>query len=149
MMNSRVRSRPARGARLVALLDLEVVEDLRQVAVGAHERGDVEGDDLLVGHGQDHVGAAAVLEPELLVEAVAPRLLPQLGGVQHGHQQLLAADRVHLLADDLLRLAMGAPARRQPGPQTRAELPDQPGPDHQLVGEGLRVGGGLLLGRSR
>ncbi len=50
MMNSRVRSTPGARARLVALLDLEVVDDQRQVAVGAHELGDVEGDRLLVGH---------------------------------------------------------------------------------------------------
>ena len=61
MMNSRVRSTPGARARLVALLDLEVVEDQRQVAVGAHDLRDVEGDDLLVRHRQHEVGARAIV----------------------------------------------------------------------------------------
>ncbi len=60
-------------ARLVALLGLEVVEDQRQVAVGAHDLGDVQRDDLLVRQRQHHVGAAAVLELEQLVDVVAAR----------------------------------------------------------------------------
>ena len=47
-------------ARLVAALDLEVVEDQRQVAVGADDLRDVRGDDLLVGHREHELGAAAV-----------------------------------------------------------------------------------------
>ena len=57
MMNSRVRSTPGARARLVALLGLEVVEDQRQVAVGAHDLGDVEGDDLLVRQREHQLGA--------------------------------------------------------------------------------------------
>ena len=105
------------------------------------------GDDLLVGQRQDHGGALAVLELEQLVDLVAPGAAPRLGGVQHRHQELLAADGVHLLADDLHYALVDPPAGRQPAPQARAHLPDQPGAHHQDVADGLRVGGRLSLGR--
>ena len=128
-------------ARLVALLDLEVVEAERQVAVGAHHLGDVLRDGLLVRHRQHELGAPAVLELEQLGDRVAAAALPQLGRVQHRHQQLLAADRVHLLADDLHHLLVYAPAGRKERPQPGAELADQPRADHQLVRERLGVAG--------
>jgi hypothetical protein len=67
---------PGSGARLIALLDLEVVEHQRQVAVGAHLAGDVRGQRLLVGHGQHQVCPAAVGQLEQLVDRVAPRAAP-------------------------------------------------------------------------
>ncbi len=137
---------PGARARLVALLDLEVVEDQRQVAVGAHGLRDVRGDGLLVGHREHELGALAVLQLEELLDRVAPGLAPRLGGLQHGHQQLLPADRVHLLADDSHDALVHAPAGGQPAPHAGADLADQPGADHQLVRDRLGVGGGLLLG---
>jgi hypothetical protein len=145
MMNSRVRRTPARP-RLVALLGLEVVEDQRQVAVGAHDLRHVQRDDLLVRHRQHHVGAPAVLELEQLVDVVATRPLPRLGRVQDRHQELVAADRVELLAHDLHDLLVHPPAGRQPGPQAGADLADQARAHHQLVRQRLRISGGLLLG---
>ena len=62
---------PRARARLVALLGLEVVEEQRQVAVGAHDLGDVERERLLVRQRQDHRRPAAVLELEDLVDRVA------------------------------------------------------------------------------
>ena len=84
------------GPGLVALLDLEVVEDQRQVAVGADDLGDVEGDRLLVGHRQHQLGALAVGELEQLLDPEPAGAAPQVGGLEHRHQHLLAADRVHL-----------------------------------------------------
>ena len=71
---------------------------------------------------------------------------PGIGRLQHGHQHLLAADRVHLLPDDLRDPLVHAPARRQPRPHPRAHLPDEAGAHHQLVRDRLRVRGRLLLG---
>src|SRR6185437_14856146 len=65
--------------------------------------------------------------------------------MQHRHQELLAADRVHLLAHDLNDPLVDAPAGRQPAPQSRSDLANQAGADHQLVRDRLRVGGGLAL----
>ena len=132
--------------RLVALLRLEVVDAERQVAVGAHELRDVHRDALLVRHREDHVGAAAVVQLEQLVDLVAARAPPRLGRHEHRHEHLLRADRVELLADDLLDLAVHAPARRQPRPQPGADLADEPRAHHELVRERLRVGGRLALG---
>ena len=148
MMNSRVRSTPARGRGLVALLDLEVVEDQRQVAVGAHDLRDVEGDRLLVGHREHELRALAVGELEQLFDLQPPGLAPQLGRLQHRHQHLLPADRVHLLADDRLDALVHAPAGGQPRPHAGAHLAHQAGAHHQLVRDRLGVGGGLLLGRA-
>jgi hypothetical protein len=79
---------PGPRPRLVALLDLEVVEQLGQVAVGADLPGGVRGDDLLVGHGQHQLRVAPVAQLEQLVDVVAAGLLPQLRRLQDGHQQL-------------------------------------------------------------
>ena len=103
---------PGARPRLVPLLGLDVVRHQRQVAVGADGPGHVEGDGLLVGHGQHHLRAAPVLELEQLVDPVAAALLPQLRRGDHRHQHLQAADGVHLLADDLLGLAVRSQARR-------------------------------------
>src|SRR5918997_1106668 len=146
MMNSRVRRTPARG-RLVPLLRLEVVEDLRQVAVGADLPGYVPGDVLLVAHREQEVGAAAVLELEELVDVVAARAPPGLRRLDHRHQHLHRADRVELLADDLLDLAMRPPAGRQPGPKAGADLPGEACADGQAVRDGLGVGRRLARGR--
>jgi len=95
-----------------------------------------------VGHGQDHVGALAILEPEELVAdgLPAPGLLPDLGRVDDRIEHLLAADRLHLVADNGLDLAHHAPAGRQEDVHPGRELTDEPGTDHELVAHGLGSG---------
>ena len=112
------------GPRLVAQLGLELVPQLRQLAVGLQLRGQ-GGDDLLVGHAEDEVRALAVLEPEQLVahQLPAAALDPQLGRVHDRHQELLRADPVHLLADD--------PDHLEPDPL--AERQQRVVPGHQLA----------------
>ena len=126
---------PAAGARLVAPLGLDVVDDHRQLAVGVDLLPRQIGDDLLVGHRQDHVAVATVLEAGHLRadRVVAARFSPDVGGMDDRHQQLLPADGVHLLADDLLDLAHDPPAERQQAVDARAERPDQGRPQHQSV----------------
>ena len=62
-------------------------------------------------------------------------------GRQQRAQQLLAADRVHLLADDLLDLAGGS---RQPSGRydhrPALDLADEAAADEQLVADRLGVG---------
>jgi hypothetical protein len=53
----------------------------------------------------------------------------------------ISADRVHLLADDLLDLAVHPPAERRERPEAGAHLPDEAGADEQPVADRLRVGG--------
>ena len=102
---------------------------------------------LLVRHRQDVVPALAVLEPEDLLDVVAPGLLPELERRQHRHQHLLAADRVHLLADDLLDLPVHPPAEGQERPDAAGHLAHEAAADEQLVVDGLRVGGRVTQGR--
>ena len=89
--------------RLVPELRLEVVDHHRQLAIALDDVPEQQRHDLLVGHGEDHVPLAAVLEadhlrPDLVVAAA---LLPDLRRVDNRHLHLLATDPVHLLADDL------------------------------------------------
>ena len=136
-------------ARLVALLDLDVVEDQRQVAIGADDLRDVQRDRLLVRHREHEIRALAVGELEQRLDVVAARSPPDLGWLEHGHQHLLAPDRVYLLADDRYSPLMHPPPGWQPRPHPRTHLPDQAGAHHQLVRDGLGVGGSLLLGRKQ
>ena len=102
----------------------------------------MEGDGLLVGHREDEPPAGAVLEMEDLGE-VTPGLLPELGRREYGHQHFLRPDRVLLLADDLLDLAVHLPAERQVRPDACAHLADVGAANEQLVRDGLRVGWGV------
>ena len=136
-------------ARLVALLDLEVVEDLRQVAVGAHDLRDVGRDDLLVRHRQHHVRAAAVLEPEQLAadRVVAAARCQSSAGLSTGIS--ISWPPIASISSRTICTAFWCTRQPagQPAPQAGADLPDHPGAHQQLVRERLRVGGGLLLGR--
>ena len=127
-------------ARLVALLHLELVQEERQVAVGADVVRHVEGEPLLVRHREHVRRALAVVELHQLLDLVAPGRLPEPRGLKHRNQELLAADRVHLLADDpdhVLRSRGGrraarskarrrAGARGPRGPSACARSPRRP-----------------------
>src|SRR5438132_8139363 len=130
--------RAAARARLVAIRGLEVVPDLRQLPVRP-EFAAVERDRLLVRQRQDEVAARAVLEPEELRDADPAGRLPELGGRQHRHEDLLRAEGVQLLADDLLDLPMDAPAERHERPEAARDLADEAAAHEELVRCGLRV----------
>jgi hypothetical protein len=123
-----------------------VVPRLRQLFVRL-ELARVDGEGLLVRERQDEPPAGAVLELEELGDAVAAGRLPRLRRRQHRAEHLLRADRVHLLADDLLDLAVHPPAERQERPEARAELPDEAAADEQLVRDGVRVAGCVAQSR--
>src|SRR5262249_48521606 len=132
---------PGARSRRVAFLRMDVIPDLRQAGVGADLWGGQPGDDLFVRHAQAHVGALAVLELEHLGDVVpAPRLLPDLGGVHHGHGDLLPADRVHLFPDDRVDLVEDALAEGKVDVDAGRELPHESGPQHELVAQRLRLG---------
>ena len=93
----------------------------------------MERERLLVRQRQDEAAADPVLQLEELGNAVAAGLLPQLGRRQDRREHLLAADRVHLLADDLLDLAVHAEAERHERPEAGADLANEPAAHEQLV----------------
>jgi hypothetical protein len=107
----------------------------------------VEGERLLVRQRKDEVPVGAVRDVEELRNPDPVRLLPELGRGEHGRKPLLRADRVELLADDLLDLAVDAPAERQERPEAGRDLPDEAGADKQLVRDGLGVRGRIAQRR--
>ena len=98
MVNSRTRISPLFGSCLVPELGLELVPELRQLAVG-RKLGCQGGEDLFVCDAEHHVRALAVLQPEhhvtMMRQPAAP--FPDLGRVHGRQQELLPPDRVHLL----------------------------------------------------
>ena len=144
---AKAEQRPARPG-LVAVLRLKVVPDLRQLLVRP-DLARVEGNGLLVRERQDVVAARPVLEVEELGDADPSGRLPELRGRQHRHQDLLCAEGVELLADDLLDLPVHAPAERQEGPEAAGDLANEAAADEQLVRDRLRVGGIVAQGRQK
>ena len=134
---------------LVAELPLDVVEHLRQLAIRFHRLAEQVGDHLLVGGPVEQVALVPVADAQHLraVGVVAAAAAPQLGRLHGGHQQLLGADRVLLLAHHLCDAPQHAQARRQPGIDAGRGLAHQPGTEHQPVRGDLRLGRGLLQGR--
>src|SRR5207249_1859229 len=114
--------------RLVALLGLDLVPDLRQVAVGADLARGEPRDDFLVRHPEAQVASVAIPQLEHLRDALpAARLLPDVGRMDHGHRDLLPADRVHLLADDRVDLVEDALPERQVHVDAGGELTHEAG----------------------
>ena len=92
-----------------------------------------------MGRADAEIAFMAVLQTQQLGTEVAPAsgLLPQLGGLDGGHQDLLGAGRVHLLANDGFDLSQHAHAERQPRVETGREQADQARPEHQPVADDL------------
>ncbi len=93
--------------RVVTELDLDLVHQPRQVTVGVDLALAQVRDHFLVSHGEHHVAVPAIGEPGQLGtdRVVAAGGLPYLARMDDRHQEFLAADRVHLFADDVLDLA--------------------------------------------
>src|SRR5205085_11923232 len=119
---------------------------LRELPVAADLAG-MRRERLLVRQRQDVPAPGAVMEAEELRDPGAASRLPQLDRRQDGREPLLGAERVELLADDLLDLPVDAPAERREAPDPRRQLPDEPAADEQLVRGRLRVGGVFAKGR--
>ena len=94
------------------------------------------------------VVALAVLEPEDPVAVVGPAAgrLVGLARQQRRELQLLGADRVHLLADDLLDLLVDPQAQRQPGVDAGRRATDVARAHQQPVARHLGVHGVLAQG---
>ncbi len=139
---------PEARADLVAELRLDLVEVHRQFAVRADVAADEVGDHFLVRRPEAEVAVVAVLHPQQFLAVLLPAaaLLPQFGGAEGRHQDLLRAGAVHLLAHDLFDLAHDAQAERQQVVDAARQLADHAGPHHQLVAHDLGVGGILLQG---
>ena len=113
MTNSRPRRMPARGRASSRYFVWIWYSDHREVLVGAVLALDRQGEQLLVGGAEQVVGALAVLAAGTAVAVLGPAAggLVVLARQQRREQHLLAANRVHLLADDALDV-VAAPSCR-------------------------------------
>ena len=134
----------ALGSGLVTELGVHLVPDLRKRLVGGDFLGEV-GEHLLLGHAECVLGSLAVGDAEHLVahDLPAARLLPEGGGVHRGQLELLTADGIHLLTDDLGDLAKDPPAQRQHRVMAGVQLADEATPDQQSVTRGFGIGGSI------
>ena len=121
--------------RLVAELRLDLIDNHRQLAVGADDGLDDVRHLLFGGRAEREVVLGAVLELEHVRahRLPAPRGLPQFGGLENRHEQFLRARAVHLLAHDRLDLAQRPHAEGQEREQPGGRLLDDRRPDEQLV----------------
>ena len=141
---------PESRPHLVAELPLDVIQDLRQLAIRMHRLAEQIGDHLLVGRPVQHVAFMPIPDAQhlLAVVVVAPALAPKLRRLDRRHQHFLRTGRVLLLAHDALDIAQHAIAERQPRVDASRCLPHQAGAQHQPVRGDLRFGRRLLHGRN-
>ena len=107
-------------------------------------------EDLLMGHTHRQVAALAIDETEhfLSHEIPASGFLPQRRRMHGWQQELLTADGVHLLADDVLHFGEHSPTEWQQRVVTGVELADEPATDQQPVAGGFCIGGCVAQGWS-
>ena len=125
---------------LIAELRLNLIDRHRQLFIRLDFLQEL-GHHLLMCRPQHHCLAGPVLEldQDLAQDLVPAGGLPQLGRLEHRHQQLLRAGAVHLLPDDRGRLLQRAQSERQIGVRPGAETADEPGAHHQLMADGVGV----------
>src|SRR5262249_59010168 len=141
---------PAEGRpALVPELHLDLVEVLREVAVGADFTPHEIRHDLLVGRPEAEVAVVAVLQAKELAPVLLPAaaLLPQLGRDDGRHEDLLRAGPVHLLAHDRLEPTDGTEPEWEEIVDAARHLADHAGTEHEPVAHDLRVRG--ILAQSR
>ncbi len=63
--------------------------------------------------------------------------LPQLGRLDHGHQQLQGTAAIHFLAHDLFDAPQHAQTQWQPRIETGGQLADHASAEHQLMAHGF------------
>ena len=86
------------GARLIAVLGLNLVQVNRQILVGGVQVLDQQGEHFLVGGCKQHVCTLAVLEAEKVIAVLVPAVgcLVVFAGQQCGEVNFLCTDGVHL-----------------------------------------------------
>ena len=133
------------GPRFVAELGLDLIPDLRELFIAAQFAAGDRGHDLFVGHGEAEVASEAILEAEKVVahDVPAAGFLPDLGRIERGQVHLLPADRVHLLAYNLLDLEQRALRQEQVAVDAGRKLAHVAGAQQQLMAGDLGFDGVL------
>ena len=133
---------------LVAELVLDLIKRHRELLIGTQLVAHEVGESLLMGGAEDEVALVAVVQAHELgaIRAVAARLLPKLGRGDDGDLDLLGADALHLVADNVLDFLDDAPAKRQIAVQAGGGLANHAGAEQELMAHELGLGGILLEG---
>ncbi len=141
------------GARsgVIPPLGLDVIDQSRQLLVGLDFAPHQVSHNFFMGHRQHHIVIVLVLEtPHLGADLVpAPGLLPQVGGMDNRHADLLPADLVHLIPQDGFDLHHRAPGKVQVREDACPERSDESSAHEQLVADNFRLGGGLPQGLTK
>ena len=126
-----------------------MIPDLRELFVAAQFAAGDRGHHLFVGHGETEVASEAVLQAEQVVAHHVPAagFLPDFGRIQRRQIHLLPADRVHLLAHNLLDLEQRALGQEQVAVDSGRKLAHVAGAQQQLMAGDLGFGGVLTQGR--
>ncbi len=140
----------AAGAGFIPPFGLDVVDERGELAIGMDDVPHQVGDHLLVGHGQHHIPARAVLHPPHLRADLIPsaRLLPDLRGMHHGHGHLLPANSIHLFPHNVLDLIHHPSGQGEIAEDARTELTDVARAHKQLMADEFCVCGGFPQGFS-
>ena len=88
------------------------------------------------------------VDEDIAKRRLAPRSLEEVDRLQRGHENLDPARRVHLLANDRLRLLERPQTERQIRVGPGHELPDHSGAQHELMARHLGIGRDFLHGRN-
>ena len=142
MTNSRPAQDARAGPRLVAVLDLDLVQRQRIVLVGRVLALHQQGEQLLVRRREQVVGVLAVVQAEQVVAVVVPppARLEDLARDERREVHLLRADPRHPLADDPRHVLLHHHAERQPRVDAGRDPADVARADEQLVAGHLGVG---------
>jgi hypothetical protein len=139
---------PEARADLIAELVLDLKQVDRQLLVALDDLADDIGDDFLVSGSEAEIGALAILEAQqlLAVHLPAAALLPQFGGLNGGHQQLLTAVARELFADDVLEFADAAQRQRQVVVNAGGDFLNHAATHHELLADDVGVPGRFAVG---
>ena len=136
---------PGARAGVITPFGLQLIDQRRKLPVRADFAFGERGHHFFMRHCQGHGAVVAVSKAAHLCTDGIPAagLLPQFGGVNHRHRNLLPADGVHLSADDAHNVHQGALGQRQIAENARCQRPDEPGAQQQLMTDHFGLGGGL------
>ena len=136
-------------AHFIAKLPLDLVDVLWQVAIRLGAVLENLGEQFLGGRAEQHLAVMTIGDTQHFgaISIIAPRLPPQVGGLDRRHQHFDGTSAILLLANDLFDLGEHAPAQRQPGIDARRSLADHAGAQHQLVRNHLGIARGFLEDR--
>ena len=121
---------------------MDLVDDRRQLAVGADLAAGQLGDGLLVGRSDNQGARGAIGEPEhqWAILGVATALLPEGGLLHHRRAQLLGADPRELLVHDRLDAPGRGHTERQHGEASRRQGAGETCPQRKLIPDLVGLG---------